>query len=769
LRLVLARNAAARLLHPVLWGILLPPLVFFGWMLGGAATIGNDYPLFHVRSALSLRFYDSLGLEPMWYPHLGGGIPIGGLILAQYFHLPAWLQSHLPGFWEGHALTWITARHLLLFALLHGAFYAACRRLLGAGRTASYVLSFAFVYNARTLDAFRYGPGLDVTVYGQCAVLLAIAYILRAGRWRLALLTLATQLLLTGGYPVLIPLLLVAAGLTFALLLLSGRVDPKGAFRRGAQVAIAASVGALLAAPAVAAIVDFLLVNQARVAQPTLEWASAWSLTGVGLLQSAVAPWTADVNSAYGGNTLIPLLLATLAFWAAADLRRRWAVLVVLAFPFAYALGVPSPIYRFFFRFVPGFASLRVPARMLMVLPLLVFAVLLWMRGRTPGVDMLADGEVRRAARLAALLNLAAATGILVLVVTGPRLDALAADLSPLRLTKFWSTPWEALWLLLGIGASAAFAFVPRRSAGLVLVAATIVQTGLVMAHGTWVTAPPPGATREGFARANQLPLYGEAPFWASNELNEHAEASATVAYSQFVKAAGSQANCYLPIDPDRRKRGVLLPLYLSTNLIAAATREEALTQLRSEGGCRYDGSTRTVVTAPSAPSMPEATPRELAALNARTRLLVLQPNRVRVAVELSREAVLVTPYPAATDHWSGAIDGRPVELILVNGGFLGLPIPAGAHFVDIRYFSRRMHLGWRVFLATMVALAAAGTLAVPRSRPRRFLAAALVAALALVGAWRLDLWYVGRATADVLLPNDYPALLRRQLDRWQR
>lgn len=758
------RRVITRLGQPVLWGILLPPIVFFGWMLWGPLTLGNDYPTFQVRSALSLRFYDTLGLEPMWYPHLGGGIPIGGLMLGQYFHLPAWLTSHLPGFWTGQALALITARQLLLFALLHAAFYRACRKLLGWDLTASYLLSFILTYNARTLDAFRYGPGLDVATYGQCAVLLALAHFIQPSRGRLVLLAILVQLVVTAGYPVLIPLFAVAAALVLALLLSSRRVGISAACSRGAQVAGAAVVGLLLASPAIAAIADFVKVNQSRVAAPTIEWATAWSMTGLGPLQSALAPWTADVNSSFGASTLITLVLVTLVAWAAADLRRRWAALVVLAFPFLYAFGAASPVYRFFFRHVPGFASLRVPGRMLSVLPLLIIAVLLWAR-QSPTSD-----GVRRAMRQAAWICALASAVALVLVVSGSSIDGLAADLSPLRLAEFWTTPWEVVWLLLAIVAAMAFALVPRRSAGFVLVATTMTQTGLMMAHGTWVAPRPEGATYAAFAAANQLPLYGEPPFWATNDLNEHAEAAATVAYSRFVKAAGSQANCYLPIDPDRRKRGVLLPFYLSTNLISTATRDEALAQLKAEGGCRYDGGTRTLATwTDGHAGVPtEDDTHALATLNAPNQLMRLQPNRVRLAVAPPRDAVLVTPFPDTAESWSGAIDGHPAAFLTVNGGFLGLRVPAGSHVVDIQYFSRRMQSGWRLFLATAVGLLAIGALATPSGR-RRWITAFLVVATASIGAVRLDRWYSERATADVLLPNDYADLLKRQIARWEK
>ena len=55
-------------------------------------------------------------------------IAIGGLFFGQYFHWPAWLTSHAPGFWTGGALLLISLRHLLLLGAAQALFYSAFRR-----------------------------------------------------------------------------------------------------------------------------------------------------------------------------------------------------------------------------------------------------------------------------------------------------------------------------------------------------------------------------------------------------------------------------------------------------------------------------------------------------------------------------------------------------------------------------------------------------------------------------------------------------------------
>src|SRR5262249_23610251 len=129
---------------------------------------------------------------------------------------------------------------------------------------------------------------------------------------------------------------------------------------------------------------EWLDVNYTRIAAPTLAWASQFALPPASLLANLVYPWAADAPSSFGGCTLLPLLLRTLAVAASRPLRRGWPTLLALAFPFAYALGASSPVFLIFYRYVPGFASIRAPARALYMLPLLLVAAGVWLaRSRT--------------------------------------------------------------------------------------------------------------------------------------------------------------------------------------------------------------------------------------------------------------------------------------------------------------------------------------------------------------------------------------------------
>jgi hypothetical protein len=766
----------ARVRVALMAGLLLPPFAFLGWLVAGPLTIGNDYLVYPVQGAQSFRFLTGEGLEPMWYPHTTGGIPIGGLFFAQYFHWPAWLASHAPGFWTGGALQWISLRHLVLLGVAQALFYSAFRRGARLGPGGSYLLSFACVYQMRNLDAVRYGTGIDGVVYAQAVVLLGMLHVLRPSRVLLALGAVASQLLLTCGYPVAIPFVALTAIL--ALPVLSRVVGLRLALRRGLEAVGATLVGFLLAAPNWLALTEWLSVNETRVAKPTLEWAGAWTMRPSGLLDNLFCPWRADVTSAFGGSTLLVLLLATLVVALGRRARAAWPLLLALAFPFAYAVGQATPLFPFFFAHVPGFSFLRVPGRSFVMLPLLLVLSVLWLQAcRREG-----EGEpfLEWETRAAALLTIALGLGWLSwLALVGP-VGALP-EYCPATLGEYWTPTRQSLWLALGlVAAVTALRARASRPAFVALILATAVQTGMIFRHGTWRQERPRTPTREDFRRVSHLPLYGENPLQAINEPREESDGTATTAYARFVRTAKGRANCFLPILRSRGDRGVLLPFYLSDRVECVASREAALARLRSGPGCLVKPAVPAVLLAAPCPSMEpgedQGAGAELAGLNQGNRVRALTTNVFTLDVDTPREAILVTPIPDATANWTGWLDGTPAPLLGVDGAFLGLRVPAGRHSLSLRYFSTRIVLGYRIAFATALALAAVGLVRVAgrgplRPRVRSVLAAGLVVALAgmaLPTYLRWETSFEARARKEATLNHNYPDLLARQLERWR-
>ena len=758
-------------------GLGLPPILFLGWMVAGPFTLGNDYLIYPVQGAQSLRFLTGEGLEPMWYPHATGGLPIGGLFFAQYFHWPAWLASHAPGFWTGEALVWIGLRHLLLLAAAQALFYAAFRRGARLGAGESYVLSFVCVYQLRNLDAVRYGTGIDGVVYAQAVVLLGMLHVLAPSWVLLALAAVASQLLLTCGYPVAIPFVALTAILGVPFL---GRVvGLRLVLRRGLQVVGATLIGFLLAAPNWLALTEWLSVNETRVAKPTLEWAGAWTMRPSGLLDNLFSPWRADVTSAFGGSTLFVLVLATLVVALARRVRSSWPLLLAIAFPFAYALGRATPLFPFFFAHVPGFSFLRVPGRSFVMLPLLLFLAVAWLRAPRRGPEAEGEPFLGWETRAAAFLTVALGLGWFSWLALGLPVGALP-EYCPATLSEYWTPARQFLWLALGlVAAGTALWARASRPALVVLVLATAAQTGMIFRHGTWTQERPLTPTRQDFRRVSHLPLYGENPLEAINEPREESEGTATTAYARFVRAAKGRANCFLPILRSRGDKGVLLPFYLSDRVECVASREAALARLRSGPGCLVEPAVPVVLLSAPCASIEagesRSTGAELSALNEGNRVRFLTTNLFALDVDTPREAILVTPIPDATANWTGWLDGTPAPLLTVDGAFLGLRVPAGCHTLSLRYFSTRIVLGYRIAFATAFALAAAGLARLVwrcslRPDVRAALAAGLVVALAAMALPAYRRWersFEARARKEATLNHNYPDLLARQLARW--
>lgn len=752
---------------PAAWLIVLCPFAFFGWMVWSPQTIGNDYQVYQVEAALNLRAYGHMGLVPMWFPHLTGGFPMGGLSLAQAWNAPAALSSLLPGYWTGGALLWMTARHLVLLALAHALHYAACRRLARLPKVASAFVAFAAVYNLRTLDELRYGPALDAAVYGHGVVILAAWQLVDPRRWRLAALVVLVQLLLTSGYPVLLPFQAIAG---FALVpfawLRAGGARPLLA--RLPPVAAAFGIGTLLAAPHWLSFVEWMRVNASRVQNPSLRWATDLQLEPSGLWANVVAPWAAPAPSAFGGSVLVTLVILTAFVIVGRAGPRAWPALLALALPFAYALGSASPVYRFAFRHLPLFSSLRTPGRALDVVPLVVIGSLAFvdaLRPDEPWSERLSRALPAAAALQATLL----AAAIVTYVAAGP--PAAFARYSPADLLPFWQPGARVAWWVLACVACGAALLARRRprTACIVAGACAAIQTAMLMRHGTWIEDRQPTPSLAAFQAADQLPLYGTPPLPAENSLMEGSVGLATMSYTFFVKSAGAHANCYLPVDPGERHRGVLLPFYLSSHVSCVGHRREALARIADQA-CRRGSLLRTFVASPDcmAPPLPD-TNADLVAVNAANRLLALTPNLATLRLASPLAGVLVTPYPDATDNWTATIDGRPVPLLQVNGGFIGVAVPAGPHDVSIRYFSRLTLVALRLAAlgALLAALAALVWLAPGLGRSRLAAAAVLMAVLIGLGEQALERDTARRASRPTLLPNGYAALLQQQLDRW--
>ena len=376
-----------RLIHvlrPEFWGLILPPLFFFGWMILTPQTIGNDYVVYQVSESLHYRVFHSLGIEPMWDVFQTGGVPVSAHAFAQIFHFPAWLLSHLPGFWTGHAIVLFTAKHIVLAILGQFITFWVLLRISRFSKLGCYLLSFLCIYNLRTLDALRYGAAFDTFIYGLCFLMLGLLYVDAARPWLLLPIALFFQFFVTSGYYPALPHICLAFLVSIFVIIYLNRekYSARIHLKLFALIGAATLAGMLLSAPNWLPFLEFIQVNYGRVQDASIGWSNYRPLNPTGVFLNLFQPWSAEVHSGFGGCTLLTLIVCSFITFGIRDFRNSWVILLVIALPFLLAFGAADPLYVFFYKYVPGFSMIRAPGRVMIILPIFLIASFLALEKR---------------------------------------------------------------------------------------------------------------------------------------------------------------------------------------------------------------------------------------------------------------------------------------------------------------------------------------------------------------------------------------------------
>jgi len=99
-----------------------------------------------------------------------------------------------------------------------------------------------------------------------------------------------------------------------------------------------------------------------------------------------------------------------------------------------------------------------------------------------------------------------------------------------------------------------------------------------------------------------------------------------------------------------------------------------------------------------------------------RAQIKTYEADRIRLRTSTGASGLLVLSeayFPA----WKAYVDGRPVPLYVADHVLRAVPVPAGAHTVELRYESWSLRVGMAISLISYLALIA---LAVARARRRR-------------------------------------------------
>jgi hypothetical protein len=784
-----------------LFGLLVVAVGVLGWMLFGGVTIGNDYPEYQVIYALIPRFYEQMGIEPLWYPHLEGGVPMGGLTMSQAYHFPAWLLSKMPGYFSGGILSLITFKHIVLTFVITASIYLGFRKLSNLPRSASFLLAVTLHYQMRSLDCLRYGTFYDAYVYLFVCSLCILLFAQSVAMPYLVAIFALSYLSASAGYPPVI----------FYFAVVNLFVIPIGIRRLGCSwnqtarllciSAIPLVLGFLFAAPHWLPMAEFLQLNSVRSQGSTIEWANTYALpvTGVfpeflrGWYTNLITPWYSEVHSAFAGSTTFSILFVTLLFFLPLSGPGNISLVFILVFPLIFAAGRDYGLFVFFYKYVPGFSSFRIPGRFLATLPWVMFVVII----------VVCQQRSSRSDRL--FLRVFLVVAFLLLLIAGwqayvgrelPFLSSstLAGGYYPATIHSSWSGVnlfiWHALSLVLlficcltgavffwcpGFFKGASIRFDPNCWFSvffILIMPISIYQNYLIFRHGSWLIGRAPSPTFEEIKSANHLPLAATAPLVGYQGYNQGAVGSATTSFRNFIEVGNNSqsSECLQSLWKQPTEQVVKIPFYLTNRIKrirekkhmdsplpcdlepAAALNKSDFVRVRSLLGSNKDSE-------------------NLYALNKHNRVEVLTPNRIVMSYKTEDAAFMVTPLPWIP-QWRVLIDNVVTDSIRTDSGLVGAVVPVGNHRVAFAYTSNLPLIALVVSAVSAIVglclLFGTQNYHIGQVRIGKYLSVVMVVVISVFTVW-LYKSTLSRIDSETILTNDYDKRLALQLELWKR
>ncbi len=733
-------------------------LISFSSRIFGPYTTGNDYPIQGCES-LIYRFYTRNGIEPLWYPHIAGGSPFVGLAGAQIYHFPAWLLSFFPSYWDGNALELFILKTALMVFISQAALYLCLTKVFNMPKWAAFGVSILVIYNLRMTDASRFGLYLDAFTYFTTSACLISGVFLK--KWGALLLPLSFYLFISAGYPP-----MVIYGTVGFLFLLALLVQKTRDWHATLKIAGAGILGLSLSSPIVALMFEASKTNHRRVQAADLEWANYDFLTIENILGNLFAPWSAEVQSSFGGTTALSLLLLTVLFLPFVYRKRKVMIYWLLTlFFFVFALGEQAGLFRLMFSYVPGFHWVRIPGRILNVgeALLAIFIGFVWLENRD---DKTLWQSIKKMTPFIVFIYV---VGSILCFMYNPKIS-VGFDL-PMNLNPIWKNGLSLWWLVAGylfVGALCLKMYFKRYSkiSLAIITATTLFQLGTIVWYGTWIMTkaelPIPHFTT--FEESENLPSYASGPLYQELELAEGTWGLASVDYFTFRENTGPEADCVLPL---MKKAGFYNPLpfyftdgwqcHSSQNPVARAHLIESLKEYKCGEG------KRGFVFVENLPSCQDQIhPPRLLELNSKNHMARLGPGSTEISGVTDVQSIFVTPYSYAGDSWKVWVNGVPQKPLRVMGGLLGVAVPSGTNTVKVNFlpnsFVFAKYLTWA---GIMILIVLFGLLEIPWARISRYrkfiLVCCIVFSILTVPFWPI----FQEEDGQVMLRTDYNDLIR--------
>lgn len=688
--------------HLGIWLLFLAlPFAMLAWLLPFVSTegIGNDYPVYSLHQQLHLMWSVWSGTFPLYMPGFAVGHSTAAMTLGQLYHPLSWLSSVMPGYWDGFALEWNTVLRLLSLGIAQVCVFKLCRRL-SLGALASFLVSFAVVYNLRMLDSFRYGASLEAYV-GMLFAATAVGFVfLDSGSKRpISFLALGTYLTLVCGHPQWAFFGLVGTGL-FALFFpwIAAAIHPdikppsyRMVFRYLARLCAGFGLGALVSSPYLLTFYfEYLKTNSSRV-QSSYDWTLGYGDSVRGELSNFLFPLHADVHGAFGGSAMF-LLVAL--FPVVVIVRRApwalWLAYALCALALLFAMGKATVVHAFMVTHLPFFDSFRVPGRLVLWIPLFALPIWAWLFHPANRRALVATGV---AALVVFALYWAWPEFVLPATESYSPHAVFTDRIPPYFYTLIFQLAGASLALLVSAAAWKRFS----RPLFMLATIPLVLSTALCLYGGTWKEPK------------QKTPSFGQ--------ISENRKASvASHAYSgDGIEMSTVTAYLEWGLNPQRS----LGTIVHRVEHVATAT--STLERLKRDGVTSSTFLDRPVNHRMSLNTSGTG--------NDVVKLVYNTSNRFVFEVVSSVDGYFVLGQPWLPG-FLGVLDGREVEVVKANVMFPAIFLPKGAHTVEFRFISRPFLVG-----AIIAFLAACGWAwwAFPR---RRLLVSisALVIGAALAG-----------------------------------
>ena len=339
-------------------------------LLGGRVYHGDDVGAGYWPSHLAILRALAAGELPVWEPRAWGGYPLIAVPYYGTFYPPNAL------FWllgPTRAVAWLVAAH----QVAGGTAMLALLRRRGRALPAASFGAFAYALGTFSVEHIRHLPFQQMVAWTPLLLLGMDAIVDTRARRGIPLVALALGAMGLAGAEPLLPFVLALA---FAYSL--PRASGSGSWRVwGGLVAgplLGAGIGAAQLLPTL-----WHLPLSPRALGTSYEFASSYAWPDLRWLATLVAPdlfgvphdgrWFGPYNHWELAGYYVGALAVALAFAAPVTRKRELAALAVLSFAaMGVALGDAGPIHPLLYRYLPVYASLRCPARALVILTVTV-------------------------------------------------------------------------------------------------------------------------------------------------------------------------------------------------------------------------------------------------------------------------------------------------------------------------------------------------------------------------------------------------------------